>query len=58
VVCDRTGEWVIADLQNSHQEAFQRISPKTLEDCDRLVLDRLNITAQGHGHLQRMRSFR
>ncbi|MBN1419308.1 MAG: hypothetical protein JXP34_11055 [Planctomycetes bacterium] len=41
VVCDRAGEWVIADLQNSHQEAFRRINPKTLEDCDRLVLDRL-----------------
>ena len=41
VVCDRTGDWVIVDLQNSHQEAFQRISPKNLEDCDRLVLERL-----------------
>jgi hypothetical protein len=41
VVCDRTGDWVIVDLQNSHQEAFQRINPKNLEDCDRLVLDRL-----------------
>jgi hypothetical protein len=41
VVCDKAGNWVIADLQNSHQEAFQRINPKNLEDCDRLVLDRL-----------------
>ena len=41
VVCDRAGDWVIADLQNSHQEDFQRINPKTLEDCDRLVLERL-----------------
>nr|MBC8378894.1 hypothetical protein [Planctomycetota bacterium] len=40
VVCDRAGDWVIVDLQNSHQEAFQRINPKNLEDCDRLVLDR------------------
>ena len=40
VVCDRAGDWVIVDLQNSHQEAFQRISPKNLEDCDRLVADR------------------
>jgi hypothetical protein len=40
VVCDRAGEWVIVDLQNSHQEAFQRIDPKNLNDCDRLVLDR------------------
>lgn len=40
VVCDRTGEWVIADLQNSHQDAFQRINPQNLDDCDRLVLER------------------
>jgi len=40
VVCDRSGEWVIVDLQNSHQEDFQRVSPKNLEDCDRLVLER------------------
>ncbi len=40
VVCDRAGEWVMVDLQNSHQEAFRRIDPKNLEDCDRLVLDR------------------
>ena len=41
VVCDREGDWVIVDLQNSHQEDFQRINPKTLADCDRLVLERL-----------------
>jgi len=41
VVLDRAGEWVIVDLQNSHQKDFQRISPKTLADCDRLVLERL-----------------
>ncbi len=41
VVCDRAGDWVIVDLQNSHQEDFQRINPKTLADCDRLVLERL-----------------
>lgn len=40
VVCDRAGEWVIVDLQNSHQEAFQRINPQNLDDCDHLVLDR------------------
>lgn len=39
VVCDRAGGWVIVDLQNSHQEEFQRIGPKTLADCDRLVLE-------------------
>jgi hypothetical protein len=41
VVCDRAGDWVIVDLQNSHQEDFQRIRPETLEDCDRLVLERI-----------------
>lgn len=41
VVCDCTGDWVIVDLQNSHQEDFQRINPKTLDDCDSLVLERL-----------------
>jgi len=40
VLCDRTGEWVIADLQNSHQDDFQRINPNNLADCDRLVLER------------------
>ena len=40
VVCDRTGEWVIVDLQNSHQEDFQRVNPKDLADCDRLILER------------------
>jgi hypothetical protein len=41
VVSDRAGDWVIVDLQNNHKEDFQRIDPKTLADCDRLVLDRL-----------------
>lgn len=41
VICDRAGEWLIVDMQNSHQGDFQRIDPKTLEDCDRLVVERL-----------------
>jgi len=41
VVCDQAGDWVIADLQNNHHDDFQRIDPKTLEDCNRLVLERL-----------------
>jgi len=40
-IYDQGGEWVIADLQNNHHEDFQRIDPKTLEGCDRLVLERL-----------------
>jgi hypothetical protein len=48
VVCDRAGDWVIVDLQNSHQKEFQRISPKNLEDCDRLVLERLKAKLADH----------
>ena len=40
-VCDQAGDWVIVDLQNNHHEDFQRIDPKTLADCDRLVCERL-----------------
>jgi hypothetical protein len=42
VLCDTKGEWLIADMQNSHHADFQRVSPKTVEDCDRLVVERLN----------------
>jgi hypothetical protein len=41
VLCDQSGNLVIADLQNSHQEDFQNIKPTTLEDCDRLVVERI-----------------
>lgn len=41
VVCDREGEWVIVDFQNEYQADFKRIRPKTLEDCDQLVVERL-----------------
>jgi hypothetical protein len=40
-VCDRKGEWVIVDFQNSHHEDFQMISPKSLKDCNRLAAIRL-----------------
>ncbi len=42
VVCDRAGDWVIVDLQNSHHPDFQRINPKTLADGDRLLRLRLS----------------
>lgn len=42
VVCDRAGEWVIVDFQNSHHEDFNSISPKSPDDCGRLVIKRLN----------------
>jgi hypothetical protein len=41
VVCDRAGDRLIMDLQNSHCEDFQQIRPKTVADCDRFVLERL-----------------
>lgn len=41
VVLDRAGEWVVVDLQNNHKSDFQHINPQTLEDCNRLVMKRL-----------------
>jgi hypothetical protein len=41
VVCDRSGDWVIVDFQNEYQADFKAIQPKTLADCDRLVVRRL-----------------
>lgn len=40
-ICDRQGEWVLVDFQNSHHKDFQSIKPKSREDCDRLVAKRL-----------------
>jgi hypothetical protein len=41
VVCENSGDWVIVDFQNNQHEDFQRISPKSIEDCDRLAVERL-----------------
>lgn len=41
VVCDKAGDWVIVDCQNNQHDDFQRIAPKSAEDCERLVLERL-----------------
>lgn len=41
VICDRAGQWVLLDMQNSHHPDFERIDPKTPSDCNRLVLARL-----------------
>ena len=40
-ICDRKGQLVIVDFQNSHWDDFKAINPKSAEDCDRLVLKRL-----------------
>jgi hypothetical protein len=41
VVCDRKGEWVIVDMQNSHQPDYQSIKPTSRADCDKLLVKRL-----------------
>jgi hypothetical protein len=41
VVCDRKGEWVIVDLQNSHQPDYQSIGVISGPRCDQLLLKRL-----------------
>ena len=37
VLCDRNGDWVVVGLQNSHHSGFQRIAPKSPDDCNRVV---------------------
>ena len=41
VVCDRKGEWVIVDMQNSHHPDYQSIKPASREGCDKLLVKRL-----------------
>jgi len=41
VVCDRSGEWVIADLQNSTMPDFRAFNISTVDGCNRLVVARL-----------------
>jgi hypothetical protein len=41
VVCDRQGEWVLAELSNSDQEDYQRVKPISAEGCDQLLVERL-----------------
>jgi hypothetical protein len=41
VVCDRQGEWVIVDLQNSHQPDYQSIGVISRDRCDQLLVKRL-----------------
>jgi hypothetical protein len=42
IVCDRQGEWVIVDLQNSEQEDYQSMKPTSKEGCSRLLVKRLD----------------
>ncbi|MGA2916084.1 MAG: hypothetical protein ABSE89_08685 [Sedimentisphaerales bacterium] len=41
VICEKSGNWVFVDFQNNTHEDFQRIAPKSIEDCDRLAVERL-----------------
>jgi hypothetical protein len=41
VVCDRKGEWVMVDMQNSHQPDYQSVGIISRERCDQLLVKRL-----------------
>lgn len=41
IVCDRGGEWAIADLQHSERPEYQAIKPTSSEACGRLAVQRL-----------------
>jgi hypothetical protein len=41
IVCDRKGEWVIVDMQNSHQPDYQTVGIISRERCDQLLVKRL-----------------
>jgi tetratricopeptide (TPR) repeat protein len=41
VVCDRSGEWVITDLQNSDRPDFRNFNISTVDGCNKLVVTRL-----------------
>ena len=42
VVCDRKGEWVMVDLQNSHHPDYQGIGIISRDRCDQLLVKRLS----------------
>jgi hypothetical protein len=41
IVCDRSGEWAIADLQHSERPEYQAVKPTSIEACGRLAVQRL-----------------
>jgi len=41
VVCDRSGEWVVVDLQNSHHPDYQTVKPTSTSGCSTLLVRRL-----------------
>lgn len=38
VVCDRNGDWVIADLSNSTHPDFRAINPESVDGCNKLLV--------------------
>ena len=42
IVCNRTGEWVIVDMLNSHHDDYQSIKPTSSKDCHTLLVKRLS----------------
>jgi hypothetical protein len=41
VVCDRSGDWVLVELQNSHHPLFAEIQPQSGQDANRLLVANL-----------------
>ncbi len=41
VVCDRKGEWVIVDMQNSHHPDYRSVGIISRDHCDQLLVKRL-----------------
>lgn len=41
VLCDREGNWVVVDFQNSHHKDFKKIAPESVDDCSRLAAKRM-----------------
>jgi hypothetical protein len=46
IVCDRRGEWALADLQNSEHPEYQAVKPTSSEACGRLAVRRLGSQLQ------------
>lgn len=46
IICNRAGDWVIVDFQNSHGADFRAVNPKNREQCDQLIIKRLQSIVQ------------
>jgi hypothetical protein len=41
VVCDRSGEWVVVELENAHHPDYQTVKPTSTTGCSMLLVRRL-----------------